>query len=132
MAFTISPQPQSQTAVTGQNTTFTVAGSTSINPLSAGFTYAWYTSSGATVTNVAAADANNTSYTIDPQLNQNGLGVFATVNCLSGAPLTLQTTLTSNLAILTVVEDVPPFNTFDVWPETGQERHRRLRLLGYV
>jgi hypothetical protein len=132
MAFTISTQPQSQSAFIGQNTTFTVQGSTSINPLSAGFTYAWFTSSGSTVTNVAAANAGNTSYTIDPVLSQNGLAVFATVNCLSGAPLTLQTTLTSNLAILTVSEDAAPFDTYDVWPESGKERHRRLRLLGYI
>jgi hypothetical protein len=82
MAFTISTQPQSQSALVGQNTTFAVAGSTSLNPLSAGFTYAWYTSSGATVTNVAAAAESNISYTIDPQLNQSGLGVFAIVDCL--------------------------------------------------
>jgi hypothetical protein len=132
MAFTISTQPQSQSAFIGQNTTFTVAGSTSINPLSAGFTYAWFTSSGATVTNVVAAAEGNTSYIIDPQLSQNGLGIFATVNCLSGAPLTLQRTLTSNLAILTVTEDSAPFDTYDVWPESGKERHRRLRLLGYI
>jgi hypothetical protein len=132
MAFTISTQPQSQSGFIGQNTTFTVAGSTSLNPLSAGFTYAWYTSSGATITNVAAAAENNTSYTIDSQLSQSGLGVFATVNCLSGAPLTFQTTLTSNLAILTVTEDSAPFDTYDVWPESGKERHRRLRLLGYI
>lgn len=132
MAFTISTQPQSQSVVTGQNTTFTVQGSTSINPLSAGFTYAWFTSSGNTVTNVAAADANNTSYTIDPQLGQTGLAIFAVVNCLSGAPLTLQQSLTSNRVILTVSEDVAPFDTYDVWPETGRERHLRLRLLGYV
>jgi hypothetical protein len=128
MAFTISPQPQAQSAFVGQNTTFTVQGSTSINPLSAGFTYAWYTSSGATVTNVAAG----ASYEIDPQLTNNGLGIFATVNCLSGAPLTLQQVLTSNLVILTVTEDVAPFDVLDVYPESGKERHRRLRLLGYI
>lgn len=132
MAFTISTQPQSQSAFIGQNTTFTVQGSTSLNPLSAGFTYAWFTSSGATVTNVLPAAANNTSYEIDPQLSQNGLGIFATVNCLSGAPLTFQRTLTSSLAILTVTEDLAPFDTYDVWPESGKERHRRLRHLGYV
>ena len=129
MAFTISTQPQSQTVVTGQNTTFTVAGSTSINPLSAGFTYTWYTSSGTTVT---TAGVTTSSYIIDPQLSQNGIRIFATVGCLSGAPLTLQTTLTSNGAILTVTEDSAPFDTYDVWPETGRERHLRLRLLGYI
>lgn len=132
MAFTISVQPQTQSAFIGQNTTFTVQGSTSLNPLSAGFTYAWFTSSGTTVTNVIPAGASNTSYEIDPQLSQSGLGVFATVNCLSGAPLTFQTTLTSNLAILTVTEDSAPFDTYDVWPESGKERHRRLHLLGYI
>jgi hypothetical protein len=132
MAFTISTQPQTQSAFVGQNTTFTVQGSTSVNPLSAGFTYAWFTSSGATVTNVSVAAAGNTSYTIDPQLNQNGLGIFAIVNCLSGAPLTFQRALTSNVAILTVTEDSAPFNIYDVYPESGKERHRRLRLLGYI
>ena len=132
MAFTISTQPQSQSAVIGQNTTFTVQGSTSLNPLSAGFTYAWFTSSGATITNVSPAAAGNTSFVFDPQISDNGLGIFATVNCLSGAPLTFQRTLTSTVAILTVAEDVAPFNTYDVWPESGRERHRRLRLLGYI
>lgn len=133
MPFTFLTQPQSRSAVPGQNTTFTVqASSNDVVPLSAAYTYQWYTS-GATIN--AAAGATSSSYTFDPVLANNGLGFFATSSFLSGAggnPSTFVSLITSNLAILTVAEDVPPFDTYDVGPETGRERHLRLRLLGYI
>jgi hypothetical protein len=132
MAFTFLTQPQSQTAVPGQNTTFTVqASSNDVTPLSAAYTYQWYLSSGATRT--AIAGETNSSYTIDPFITDNGKIFFATSTFLSGAPAnTFVTTITSNNASLTVAEDVPPYDVQDVWPETGRERHTRLRLLGYI
>ncbi len=131
MSFIIAQNPQSLSAVVGQDTTFTVVASTSINPLSAGFTYSWYTSAGSSITNVASA-TNINSYTIDPLASQNGLKVFAVVNCLSGSPLTFRTALTSTAATLTILQTNFPFNNFTVWPETGPERHKRLRHLGYI
>lgn len=131
MAFTFLTQPQSQSAVPGQDTTFTaVASSNDVTPLSAAYTYQWYTS-GASV--AAVAGATSSSYTIDPLLDNNGLGLFATSNFLSGAPAeTFVSQITSNLVILSVAEDVAPFDVYDVGSETGRERHLRLRNLGYI
>jgi hypothetical protein len=131
MAFTISTQPANITAVPGQNSTFTVVGSSDVNPLSAAYTYQWYLSSGATRT--ALAGETNSSFTIDPVIGDSGKIFFATSTFLSGAPATTYVdTLTSNNALLTVNEDSAPFDVYDVGPETGRERHLRLRLLGYV
>jgi hypothetical protein len=134
MAFSVSPQPISLTAVPGQNSTFTVAGSTSRAPLSSyGYTYQWFLSSGSSRTLIEGA--TSASYTIDPLISDNGKIFFARVNVLSGTSLPLSSTtvsLTSNNAFLTVIEDVPPFNVYDLGTETGRERHRRLYLLGYI
>jgi hypothetical protein len=131
MAFTFLTQPQSQSAVPGQDTTFTSqASSNDVTPLSANYTYQWYTSGG---TVAAVAGATSSSYTIDPLIVDNGKGFIVTSTFLSGAPATtFVETITSNLAILTVAEDVKPFDTYDVGTETGRERHLRLRLLGYI
>ena len=133
MSFIISPQPVSLTAVPGQNSTFTVAGSTNRTPLSSyDYTYQWYVSGG-TVT--AITGATSPSYTIDPLITDSGKAFFAQVTVLSGTslPLTATTTvLSSNNAFITVIEDAPPFNVFDLGTETGRERHLRLRLLGYI
>jgi hypothetical protein len=131
MAFTFLTQPQSQSAVPGQDTTFTSqASSNDVDSLSAAYTYQWYTS-GATITQIA--NAASASYTIDPLIGDNGKGFIVTSTFLSGAPAeTFVEMITSDLAILTVAEDVAPFDTFDAGPETGRERHRRLRLLGYI
>jgi len=131
MAFTFLTQPQSQSAVPGQNTTFTSqASSNDVTPLSAAYTYQWYTSGG---TIAAVAGATSASYTIDPLIGDNGKGFVVTSTFLSGAPATtFVATITSNLAILTVAEDVAPFDTYDIGSETGRQRHLRLRLLGYI
>lgn len=131
MAFTFLTQPQSQSAVPGQDTTFTVqASSNDVVSLSAAYTYQWYTS-GATIAQIA--NATSASYTIDPLIGDSGKGFIATSTFLSGAPATtVVTTITSNLAILTVAEDAPPFDVYDVGSETGRQRHLRLRLLGYI
>ena len=133
MAFTFLSQlsTQSSTAVPGQNSTFTVQSSSNdVNPVIAAYTYQWYTSasSGTVTSRVTTA-----SYTFDPLITDNGLAFFATSNFLSGAPATtFVRQITSSRAILTVQEDVPPFNVYDVGAETGRQRHLRLRLLGYV
>ena len=132
MAFTFLTQlsTQSQSVVPGQDTTFTVvASSNDVTPLSAAYTYQWYTSaSSGTVTAKVADD----SYTFDPLITDNGLAFFATSTFLSGAPATFVEMITSDSAILTVTEDTPPFDVYDVGSETGRQRHLRMRLLGYI
>jgi hypothetical protein len=128
--FIISTQPQSVTAVPGQDSTFSVLGSTDYTPLSSiDFNYQWY------VDDVIITGATSSSYIIDPLIGDSGKEFFATVTVLSGETIPLDTLvveLTSNTATLTVNEDVPPFDVFDLGSETGRERHRRLRLLGYI
>jgi len=128
--FIISSQPQSLTAVPGQDTTFSVAASTNYTPLSSiTYNYQWY------VDNSVVSGQTSTTYFIDPLIEDDGKEVFATVTVLSGATLplnTVVTVLTSNTATLTVQEDVPPYDRYDLGTETGRDRHRRLRLLGYI
>ena len=131
MAFTFLTQPQSQSVVPGQDTTFTVlASSDEVPALSADYTYQWYTSaSNGTVT----SRVDDNSYTFGPLITDNGLAFFATSTFLSGAPATtFVEMITSDSAILTVTEDTPPFDVYDVGSETGRQRHLRLRLLGYI
>lgn len=124
MAYTISLHPVSVTTVPGQDTTFTVQGSAdSVNTT---FTYQWYLSANSTIQSIAGA--NETTYLIDPTLGNSGEIFFATV---SGSDVSTPM-LTSNRATLTVNEDVTPFDTYDVWPETGRQRHLRMRHLGYI
>jgi len=131
MAFTFITQPQSRTAVPGQNTTFTSqASSNDVTQLSAAYTYQWYTS-GASLNIILGA--TSASLVVDPLITDNGKRYAVTSTFLSGAPATtFVQTITSNGVILTVTEDIPPYNTQDIWPETGRERHTRLRLLGYI
>ena len=133
MAFTFLSQlsTQSQTVVPGQNTTFTVQSSSNdVSSLSAAYTYLWYTSAS---TGTVTPRVTSASYTFDPLIGDNGLAFFATSNFLSGAPATtFVRQITSTRAILTVQEDVAPFNVYDVGAETGRQRHLRLRNLGYV
>lgn len=133
MAFTFLTQLSSQslTAVPGQNTTFTAqASSNDVTPLSAAYTYQWY-ASGAAIT--AITGATTTSYEIDPLIEDNNKRFFVTAVFLSGSPATtFVQRITSTSALLTVAEDVAPFNVYDVGSETGRQRHLRLRLLGYV
>jgi hypothetical protein len=135
MPFTVITQPQSQSAVPGQDTTFTVqASSNDVPALSARYTYQWSTIVGSVTSTIP--DATSTSYVFDPLLGNNGNRFVAVATFLSGAggnPSTFVSRVTSNQAILTVAEDgTYPFNLFDLGSETGQERHRRLRHLGYV
>lgn len=138
MAFTFLTQLSTQTltAVPGQDVTFTLqASSNDVTPLSANYTYQWFTSAaGGNATLVSSlTSTSSVSYFIDPLISTNGLRVFATSTFLSGAPATtFVQTITSSQAVITVIEDVPPFNVYDVGSETGRQRHLRLRLLGYI
>lgn len=124
MAYIISPQPVSLTAVPGEDSTFLVQGSASIANVT--YAYQWYLSAGAVRTPITGE--TNNSYTIDPVMGDSGKIFFATV---SGTD-TSTNMLTSDIAFLTVIEDVPPYDVFDLGSETGRDRHRRLRLLGYI
>ena len=130
MAFIISSQPQALTAVPGQDVTFSVTASTAFTPLtSITYNYQWY------VNNGVVSGATNSSFVLDPVIEDNGDSIFAIVTVLSGTtpPLSAQvTTLSSDRVTLTVQEDSFPFNVYDVAPETGRQRHLRLRLLGYI
>jgi|688.fasta_scaffold1399300_1 hypothetical protein len=130
MAFIISPQPVALTVVPGQDSTFTVSGSTDNLPLSSyTYNYQWY------VDNVLVSGATSSSYTFDPLIGDSGKSFKATVTVLSGTTLplnTLVTVLTSNAVTLTVNEDAPPYDVYDLGTETGRQRHARLRLLGYI
>lgn len=134
MPFTFLTHPQSLTAVPGQNTTFTaVASSDDVPALSARYTYQWSTVVAGVSTTIPGATSS--TYTFDPLLGDNGRGFYTMSTFFSGAggnPSTLVRTLTSNLALLTVAEDVKPFDVYDVGTETGRQRHLRLRHLGYV
>ena len=118
----ITSQPVSLTAVPGQNSTFSVTASADFSP--ATFNYQW------SVNASPITGANASSYTIDPLIGNNGDSFSVVVSALSAG--VLQATVPSNPATLTVIEDTPPFNTFDVGAETGRQRHLRLRLLGYI
>jgi hypothetical protein len=117
----ITTQPQSITVVPGKDTTFTVVGSADFN---ATYGYQWKLGG----TPIAGATSN--SYFIDPLMTNNGNVFSVSVSALS-AGVSLAS-VNSNNATLTVQEDIPPFNVFDKGKETGRERHRRLRLLGYI
>ena len=112
----ITSQPTSRTVVPGQNTTFTVTASADYTPVT--FAYKW--SNGPTTQ----------SFTIDPLIGDNGNTYSVSVSALSADVAVA--TVTSNTVTLTVNEDVNPYDDYDRGPETGRERHRRLRLLGYI
>lgn len=117
----ITTQPQSLTAVPGQNSTFTVVPSADF---SATFGYQWELSG----TPISGATAS--SYFIDPLMTDNGKVFSVSVSALSGQ--VSLASVESNEATLTVQEDTPPYDVFDKGTETGRDRHRRLRLLGYI
>jgi hypothetical protein len=132
--FIISTQPQAITAVPGQDSTFSVVASTNYTPLSSiAYTYQWYTSG---VSTQALADKTSSSLVFDPLIEDNGKNFVVTVTVLSGTTVenltTYVTKLTSQRALLTVQEDVRPFDVFDLGSETGRQRHLRLRHLGYI
>ena len=120
----IKNQPASVTAVPGENTTFFVIPSADFSPAS--YAYQWLRD------NVNINGATSSSYFIDPLSADNGASFTAAVSALSGSPLTTVATVTSNPAVLTVAADAGPYQFWAVYPESGEERHTRLRHLGYV
>jgi len=115
-AVIITQQPASLTAVPGQDSTFSVTASADFSP--ATFNYRW------------SNNATTQSITIDPLIGDNGNTYSVSVSALSG--VTSVATVSSNVVTLTVREDVKPFDVYDRGPETGRQRHLRLRLLGYI
>lgn len=117
--FIITTQPQSASLVNGQDVTLSVELSANYSPAS--YLFQWSKDSspitGATSQTYFQAAPVSGTYSV-------------TVSALSSTDFIGQ--LTSNNAVLTVSEDVPPFNSYDIGNETGRERHRRLRLLGYI
>lgn len=125
MATIIQTQPASLTAVPGQNSTFSVVASSDFSAI---YTYQWKLSSGLTVSTISGATSS--TYVFDPLITDSGKKFLVQLSALSGA--TVVATLTSNAALITVIEDVKPFDVYDLGTETGRERHRRLHLLGYI
>jgi len=117
----ITKTPASATVVPGQNTTFSVTTSAAFTPTS--YAYQWK-QNGTTI-----AGATTSSYLIDPVIGDNGKTFSVAVSALSGGSAF---STTSNTLTLSVLEDVTIFSKFAVYPETGEERFRRLRNLGYV
>jgi len=122
----IQTQPTAASAIPGQNTTFTVVPSANFIPVA--YTYQWK------VNTVNISGATSSSYMIDPVAGDNTKSFTVLVNALSAGPSgnVSVANVTSNAAVLTVVAESRPFSNFAVYPETGQERFRRLRHLGYV
>jgi len=119
----LTSQPVSLTAVPGQNITFSVTPSADFAPVS--YLYQWK------LNTVNIAGATNSTYFIDPVIGDSGKSYTVSVSALSGA--SLQATVLSNPAtVLTVVAETSIFAKFARYPESGEERFRRLRNLGYV
>jgi len=118
---TIIQIPSSVTVVPGQNTTFSATVSTAFTPTS--YAYQWRQNG------TPIAGATNSSYLIDPVIGDSGNTFTVLVSALSGnSPFTA----TSNTLTLSVVDDVSIFSKFAIYPESGEERFKRLRNLGYV
>jgi len=119
----LTSQPVSLTAVPGQNTTFSVTPSADFTPVS--YTYQWK------LGGVNIPGATNSTYFIDPVIGNSGNSYTVSVSALSGA--FVQATADSfPAAVLTVVAETNIFSKFALYPETGEERFKRLRNLGYV
>jgi hypothetical protein len=111
----------------GQDTTFSVVASADFSTA----TYAYQWKKGGT----AISGATDNSYKFDA-LTAN-LGTYmVSVSALSanGTGTWTQATVNSgNIVFASVAEDaVKPFDTYDLGVESGRERHRRMRLLGYI
>ena len=109
--------------IPGRDITFAVTVSSDYLPSDVSYQYQWQVNS----TNVTGAVFN--SYTIDPLMTDNGNNYLCTVVALSNS--VIQDTVNSDEVTLEVREDVAPFDRFDFGKETGRERHRRMRHLGY-
>lgn len=118
----ITSQPLSVSVVPGQNTTFSVGVSSDFSPVT--YLYQWR------VGGVPISGATSSSYFIDPVLTDNNKSFSVLVSGLSAG--TVRQTVTSNNAVLTVTADTGKFAKFARGSESGEERFRRLRNLGYI
>jgi hypothetical protein len=112
----------SVTAVPGQNTTFSVVASANFTPVT--YKYQWK------VDGSEVSGATNSTYFIDPVLSDNGTTFSVLVSGLSAG--VLQDEVESAEATLTVVVEEGRFAKFARGSESGEERFRRLRNLGYI
>lgn len=119
---TLTPTQGTVTRVPGQNTTFTATPSSDFN---ATYTYQWF--KGAT----PITGANSNAYFIDPLMGDNNTVFNVKLSALNGSTVVDQYVSPSSWT-LTVQEDIPPYDRLDSGKETGRERFRRLRHLGYI
>ena len=123
-------QPTTSTIYVGTNTTFAVNVSSDIGDPT--YTYQWAVST----TNLSSiAGATTPTLGIDPSFADSYNVYSVSVSALSTTNVGLCAAgwRTSNGARITVIDNpTPPFNVMDVYPESGIERQRRLRLLGYI
>lgn len=129
-AVILTTQPVASTIYVGTNTTFVVEASTTLNNPS--YTYQWSVS---TTSLADIAGATSSLLTIDPNFSDTGSVYTVSVSALSSTNVGLSAAggITSTGARITVIDNPePPYNVRDVYPESGVERQRRLRLLGYI
>lgn len=123
-------QPVASTIYVGTNTTLSVEVSSDIsNPT---YTYQWSVS-GASLSQITGA--TDSTLGIDPNFSDSGNVYTVSVSALSSTNVGLSAagSATSTGSRITVIDNPqPPYNTLDVYPESGVERQRRLRLLGYI
>lgn len=119
----ITTQPQSVTVAPGQNTTFTVVASADF---SAVYNYQWK------LNGTSIPSAIFSSYAIDPVVGNDGNVFSVSVSALSaGVSLAEVDSDDATLTVLSATGSI--YDRFYVGgSESGQERHRRLRLLGYI
>lgn len=138
----LTSQPAATLSVVpNQNTTFTVAASANFNVSS--FTYQWKKAAagGAIGSATNISGATNPTYAFEPAAGDNGYAYYCTVNGLSATSTvpTSQASVNSTGLVLTVASDSSVFARHAAGPvdaanpskESGAERFRRIRHLGY-
>jgi hypothetical protein len=120
----ITSQPLSATVVPGQNTTFSVNVSSDFSPVV--YLYQWKKDS----SNIPGATTSSYFINNPTVADFNGKNFSVSVSGLSAG--VLQDVELSNNALLTVNSDVSRFAKFARGSESGEERFRRLKNLGYI
>jgi len=123
-------QPVASTIFVGTNTTLAVEASSNINVSQ--YTYQWSVS---TDSSANVSGATSSTLIVDPNFSDTGSVYTVSVSALSSTNTGLSAAgwITSDGARITVIDNpTPPYNTQDVYPESGVARHTRLRLLGYI
>ena len=124
----LTPSPGTLSNIpVGQDTTLSVVASASW--LTATYSYTWR-KDGTSITG-----ATNSSYQFDA-LTENFGTYTVVVSALSSTSTGIEpqaSVVSGQIVLSAVIEDpVKPFEVYDVGPESGRERHRRLRHLGYI